>query len=485
MDERFQPTAQDAEREVALMLYPAGTDFAAVRNGTASGAVDLAPYASRIEQRPDQLTLTLAWHLELYSVAEPQPGRLVSVQLDGVLLWLGLIESRHEYRIEPGTRTMSLTARRRDATPKWRSVRRVTDLYPMGTSLDTILRDVAASLGIEGDAVQLPPMGYAVAQSNLQLADMTGWEMLESLMLPAGFSPFVDGQGRLRAMSREIAQRAADVSLAAGRIAAVTGSRARPAVSALRLKWLDPNLTEVAQAERALASANITAGFFQVRQQQAVYWSDDRTQRARGTHLIVKQSANSGLIKVCDEDYRETAHTGGKVVLETASWVPGLIGVFVAVKAAGALPDIAPPFGGPTTPIGKMVHAALELSVLLVMASIGTGSYEIWGTPYDYVHARNTTEAFDAAAAEWAEAVEELSSDLILSEPHAQAVAARELIYRVRSASAYGVTIVDDPRIEPGDLMRLPDGSRLYVTGYRRLLHRDAPAVLEVEGFQA
>jgi hypothetical protein len=64
-------------------------------------------------------------------------------------------------------------------------------------------------------------------------------------------------------------------------------------------------------------------------------------------------------------------------------------------------------------------------------------------------------------------------------------VAARELIYRVRSASVYGVTIVDDPRIEPGDLLQLPDGSRLYVTGYRRMLHRDAPAVLEVEGFQA
>ena len=39
--------------------------------------------------------------------------------------------------------------------------------------------------------------------------------------------------------------------------------------------------------------------------------------------------------------------------------------------------------------------------------------------------------------------------------------------------------------IEPGDILALPDGSRLYVTGLTRDLTRDAPACLEVEGFVA
>lgn len=486
MDTRWTPTAADAERSVAVTLYPPSEDFAAVRDGTATGGVDLAPYCSRIEQRPDELVLGLAWHHELYGADEPRPGQLVAVALNGQLLWLGIVESRSEYRTETGTRTMTLTARSRDAGPKWRHVRRVTDLYPTATAFSTILDDIAATLGLAGDEIQLPPLTLSVAHSNLQLGDMAAWDMIESLLLPAGYTPFVDGLGRLRARSRQIAQRAPDMTLTSERLVAVTGSRSRPPLTALRVKWLDPALTEVSQAERSLASANITAGYFQIRQKQDVYWSDDRTQRARDTRLVVKQSANSGLVKVCDEDYRERSHTGGRIVLETASWVPGLRGVFLAMKAAALIPDKVISYGaGWTVPYGRVIKAGIEFAVLLVMTSIGTGVYEIWGTPYDYVHARHTTEAYNPAAPAWSEEIEEIESDLILDASHAQAVAARELIYRVRAADSYGVKIVDDPRIEPGDLLALPDGSRLYVTGYRRQLHRDAPAVLEIEGFQA
>src|SRR5574337_1166401 len=108
-----------------------------------------------------------------------------------------------------------------------------------------------------------------------------------------------------------------------------------------------------------------------------------------------------------------------------------------------------------------MVAGAMELGVLLTMASIGTGVYEVWGTPYDFVHARHTTEAYDPAAPEWMDATEVVETDLVQNDAHAQAIAARELIYRARSAQSYGMTIVDDPRIEPGDIIGLPDGTRL------------------------
>ena len=356
---------------------------------------------------------------------------------------------------------------------------RVTD----GTALDTVIRDVATTLGVAAEDYAIDPVPLTVAQSNLQLGDMTAWEMLESLLLPAGLTPYVDGLGRLKARDRTIAGRSPDITLDEARIVSVSGSRGRSPISAVRLKWLDPNLTEVAQAGRVLASANITAGYFQIRQRQAVYWSDDRSQRARSTYLVVKQSANSGLLRVCSEDYEEGSHTGGSIVLETAAWVPVLLTSFLALKAAAALPDIAPPFGGPTAPTGKIVHGGLELSVLLTMASIGTGSYEVWGEPYDYVHARNTTEAYDPNAPIWAEDVAEVTSDLILNPGHAQTVAARELIYAVRSAQSYTLTMIDDPRIEPGDLIGMPDGSKIYVTGYRRQLGRDSVATVDIEGF--
>lgn len=484
MDLRFTPTQPDAERTVAVHLYPVGTDFAAVRDGTATGAIDLAPFASRIEQRPNELTLSLAWHNELYGSAEPRGGQLIAAELNGLLLWLGVVEAVSDYRVQSGTRSMSLTARSRDALPKWRTARRTSDIYPMGTALDTVIRDIATTLGVATADYAIAPITLTVAQSNLQLGDMTAWEMLESLLLPAGMSPYIDGLGRLKARDRTIAGRSPDISLDETRILSVSGSRGRSPISAVRLKWLDPNLTEVAQAGRVLASANITAGYFQIRQRQDVYWSDDRSQRARGTYLVIKQSANSGILDVCDEGYQETAHTGGVIVLETASWVPGLLGVFAAVKLAAAVPDyVASVFAGVTIPYGRLLHAALELSVLLTMASIGTGSYEVWGEPYDYVHARNTTEAYDPVAPVWAEDIAEVTSDLILNAGHAQTVAARELIYAVRSAQNYTLTMIDDPRIEPGDLIGMPDGSKLYVTGYRRQLGRDSAATVDIEGF--
>jgi hypothetical protein len=140
---------------------------------------------------------------------------------------------------------------------------------------------------------------------------------------------------------------------------------------------------------------------------------------------------------------------------------------------------------GETIPVGRRIQAAAELTVLLVMASIGTGMYEVWGTPYDFVHARNTTEAYDEVAPEWLGNEQEIENDFVMDESMAQAYAVRELIYQARSAASYTVSIVDDPRIEPGDILQLPDASRLYVTGYRRDLSPGAAAVLEIEGLRA
>ena len=93
-------------------------------------------------------------------------------------------------------------------------------------------------------------------------------------------------------------------------------------------------------------------------------------------------------------------------------------------------------------------------------------------------------EPHDPNAEDWYEEVQEIESDFILNEDHARAVAGREFIYQALSASSYNVVIVDDPRIEVGDILELADGSRVFVTGFRRELTHGTSAVLEVEGFR-
>lgn len=489
MDNRFEPLDRDNTRNPSVELFALGVPFDLVAQGSATPALDLTPFVTSIRQSPNELSLTLAWHLELYGASFPKAGQIVSCKLDSQVVFVGVLEGVNDYRNSSGTRTMSLTCRTRDQTPAWREVPRVTPTYPQGTRLDVIARDIARSLGLRESEVALPMLAVSTPHSSTQLAQISAWAMLEGLLLPGGYAPGVDVLGRLYAISRDTT-REPDIELTPERLIAISGARSRPALSRLQLKWLDPKLTMVSQQDRVLAGANITAGYFQIKQVQDVWYSEDRTQRAKSVRMVVVQSAN-GLLPVCSEKFSPVGlegspeyETHGRITLKTAAWVPGLIGLFIAVKVAGMLPDIAPTTGGPTIPIGKRVHAALELAVLLVMASIGTGVYEIWGTPYDYVNGRNTTEAYDPDAPRWAERVEAVENDFIADEAHAQATAGREFLYRALSANSYGVEIVDDLRVQPGDILGLPDGTRLYVTGYSRDLTHGAPAVLSVQGFQ-
>ena len=200
--------------------------------------------------------------------------------------------------------------------------------------------------------------------------------------------------------------------------------------------------------------------------------------------MVIKQSANSGLIDFCDEEYDQLTQTTGEITVTTSVWAPLLaVDALLGLLVAGYIPDAVP--GATTVPVGRIVHAVSEVQLLLVMMALGTGVYEVRGTPYDYVHARNTTEAYECDAPVWAQRDAEIENDFVMNEDAAQAMAVRELIYAVKSANSYNVTIVDDPRIEPGDIIELHDGTRIYVTGYTRELTRGAPAVLEIEGFRA
>lgn len=421
--------------------------------------------------------------MELYGAAQPKPGQVVGAKLDDVFVWVGIVESISEYRVETGTRSMTLACRSRDATPAWRSASRVTIDYPQGTRLDVIAKDVARSVGLLDSEILLPSSSAATPHSSVQLAAISAWQMLETLLLPTSQYPMVDALGRLKAISRDC-KRPSDILLTDDRIIAVTGSKSTAPISKLRLKWLDPTLTKVEQQGQILTGANITAGFFQIKQEQEVSFSVDQSQRASNTYMVTRQSANNTFVPVCSENYAALSETKGRITLNTYVWVPALLSYFLAIKASGMIYDIAPTSGGPTITVGRRVQAALELTVLLIMVSMGTGVYEIWGTPYDYVKGRNTTEAYNSDAEDWEENSTDIESDFIASESHAQGVAGTEFVYRARSASSYNATIVDDPRIEVGDILELPDASRIYVTSFNRDLTFGAPAELEVEGFQ-
>jgi hypothetical protein len=476
----------DSTREVTVFLYTKESPHKVLTRTGDETPVDLTRFATKITQTANELAISLAWHDELFGNQQPKPGQLIEILLDLDSFWIGPIQTVRDYRLEHGRKSLALTARTRDATPVFRDTRRTTQVYPTATPIHYIATQVAQSCGLQTEEIDLTDAGSSTVHSNVQMADMTPWQMLSTLYEPAGLEPYVDVRGRLKCISRDIT-RESDVTITdLRRLVRVSGSKNQPLpLSELRVRWLDPNLTEVSQVAKVLDTKTITAGFFQVKQAADIWFSADRTQRAKNTQLVIKQSANSGLLKVCSEEYEQLSTTQGKITLKTHYWVPTLATAALVTKAlAHKTPDgVASVGAGVTIPKGRLLEFAADAVLFLTMMSIGTGVYEIWGTPYDFVHTRNTTTAFNANASVWEIRPEELENDFVMNEDQAYSLAVRELLYRYRSSVPYDATIIDDTRIERGDIIELPDGSRLYVLDYSRDLSYGAPAVLDVNGF--
>jgi hypothetical protein len=477
------PVGVDSQREAGVILHPTAT-LLSVIEGTATDGVDLSDYATRISQSASDCSVSLTWNTQLNGANQPMPGQVLELTLYGETLWIGVIESINDYRLERGARNLSITARSRDGSPKWRDTQFVTALYPVGTWIGVIATDIAHTLGLTDAEILLPQLNVATVHSNMQMANCTAWQMLENVYKPAGYDPFIDALGRLKVISRNTT-RAADIVLPATRVKNIKGSRSMPPVTAIRVKWLDPMLTKVTQQDQPLATESLTAGFFQAEVKAKVKFSGDEKQRAANTYMVIKQSVNTGLLPVARETYSQISETEGRIVLENTYYSAVFVtAALLGAAAAGADPDIAPTGGGFTIPIGRIGQAALLFAAMYVMSSIGSGQYEIRGVPYDWVRARNVTEAYNDAADPWVQKIVEIENDFVMSQPMSEAFASRELLYQSRQATSYGVTIVDDPRIEHGDILELPDGSRLYVTGYQRDLTRGAPAMLDISGFK-
>jgi hypothetical protein len=489
VDPRWSPFPKDSARVVGVIRHPTAT-FADIIAGTASDAVDLSAYVTSCKHTSKDADVKFTYHTQLNSTNQPRPGELLELQLNGQTLWVGIIDSIANYTMTTGEHSLTVKVYSRDNTPTWKSIKRVTNLYASGTPVDQIAVDIADAVGLSPAEIAVPSTSVYVVHSNLQLANMSAWDMLTGLLLSSGYDPFIDARGVLKGISRDMA-RNADVVLTKDRVIAITGSKNKSPMTSVRILWLDPALSEVVHQDQALAEATITAGFFQLHQNLDIWFSQDRTQRATGTYMVTKQDANSGLLPFCDQKYVQLSPTSGQIQLTTSIFAPLLAtDALAGLIASSFIPDGVATGGfifsaGQTIPYGRLTQTAAEVAILAIMMSIGTGIYEIRGTPYDLVNARNRTEATAKGVPDWLIQNQDIENDFVMNEAHAQAFAARELIYLSRAVTAHNAQIVDDPRIEPGTIVQFYDGSRLYVTDYKRNLTHGASALLDLVGFQA
>jgi hypothetical protein len=505
MDNRWDPPRTDSHRDIRVILHPRAS-IGAVRRKTSTDGVDLSPMMESGTQTAFDCNIVLKWNYELFGTQnQPRPNQVLEIQFlqNGQFqpMWIGIVDNISSYTIARGERSMQLTARSRDSLDIFREAKRVTPLFPMMTDIGYIVQRIALTVGLDDDEIVVPMTSISTAHTNTQMADMSAWEMLETVLLPAGRTPFVDAIGRLRAAPRTLMGTHPDIVLPPEAVKRVQAQRQKSPTSRIRVKWLDPVLKKSRQQGRKLASVDITFGWYLPFWKKTVYFSDDRTLRAENTKMKTTHSANAffgkGYVK---ETYKQTGQNKGEIHLINFGFaiIPAIIALW---GAKHSVPDtvtthvhlVAPVVGGPsgineptplpTIPSGRKLEALQQVLFTTAMLMVGNGSYEIHGVPYEWMHARNTTEAFDISVPRWIDNPEDIENDFVMDEAHAQAIAVRELVFRSWSANKWSVEILDDPRIEFGDIIEFPDGSKVYVEDYSRQLGRGSEATMSITGF--
>ena len=474
---------KDIVRNVLLELWPSSSP-AEIIDGSAAGQTDLSPYATSIRATESKLTVDLRYYTAFLECAnQPKPGYVITVKTDGVVRFNGVIESISSYNEERGQRSMEITARLRDGFGAWRTAHATSPVFPQGTSYLAILTDICGRMmGLDASEFNFPSISYTVPHTNSQMADQTPFDMLRDVLFAADYEPFVDVMNRVTAYTKSIT-RDANAVIDSEKIVKVHGSTESQKTTRVRLKWLDPELKKTSQQDQVLYSASMTAGFFNLRQREKTWFSDDRTQRAEGTYMVTKDSVNAGIVPVAEEKYEQIDLYHGRITLETYFWVPTLATASLAAMTYSALtPDGVAVTE--TVPIGRVIEMGLQVAVFITMMSMGVGRYEIRGVPFDYVNAKNTTLAYADNIDSWAQQEEEVENDLIANEAHAQQIATNHLVWLAAQSFSYGLTMVDDPRVELGDILEFEDGTRVMVQGFSNDYTRGAPAVMEISGFR-
>ena len=533
MDGRWRAVSRDSKRDMRVILHPTAAIWD-VRRGLDPEAddydgIDLSPFVSTGTQTAFDCNLTLKFNRELFGETQPKPNQILEIQFwqDGKFgpIWIGIVDSINSFTLQRGERSMQLIAKTRDQQDIWRRTKRVTTLFPQMTNLTYIAQRVARAAEMKGDEIVLPPSAFYTAHTNTQLADMNAWDMITQVFLPMGWTPFIDGVGRLRAANRSLQGRHSDIILEDSRLLKIGGQRQRPPITRVRVQWLNPELKMYKKQDQLLGSpVTITLGWFIPYWKRTVWYSDDHTLRAvpsstrinYATSTSVNEFAKKWLhFDFVHEDWTPQAENKGKLSFKNWQSIAADAAFLLMVGKIGSRSDmvagevlvstppsslVAAPGTGqvsgvmkvvPTTafktvptPITGSIAEALATGAWATMAmTLGTGTYEIWGTPFDWVHARNTSEAFDSSTPTWVDNNQDIESDFITNENHAKAVAIRELIYLARSANKWSVTLVDDPRIEFGDILEFTDGNQFYVEDFSRSLERGSEATLDVKGF--
>lgn len=498
--------------------------------------LDITPYASEITWNDKQLSFTMVDPRNLF---HPDTGAYRNYLGDGAILrlvegdemlsetdWVtsftGQIHGQVGWKKarNTGNVTAKVSVFGRGETQAFKRRKITTREYSVGTDLGIALYDICETfMGLTQAEVRIPfTLGRQFKHKVNQLAQVSPWEGISSLLEVVCYQPYFDGEGKLTYVNKSLQRPMAKVL--ADYVSCVeleVPENSQDGINKVKVVFLDAALSRVDGPYQKLGDAQVTTGFFSMHERLECWWSEDHKQRADGTTMQVIKSVNSGLLPVGTESYEPKDDFHGEIEVAISVWVPILATVMaLAYVAAALIPDetlpvnssslipvpvqvgptgtgatvgpvlvfqVTPtPIAGFTVPWGRVIQAAAMLGIMLIMMSIGSAQYEVWGTPYDYAYLEKMSIAMEDGLDYWLENEKEIKNDFVGTHDQADTIAVTELIWEKSLTRTRRIVIEDDPSLEVGDIVGIPDGRKILITGLSKKIKRGEVPSLVIDG---
>jgi hypothetical protein len=491
-----------------LSFNPVTDTWAEIIDGTyGQTPVDLTPYVQRIEYNFDRLQVTLSDEAAL--VFHPDSGalraaiaqnRIIRLQegFEGLAetewLWTfsGVVEGTYTWAFQRGQNvTASFSVFNRGNNQAWKRRNVTSTNYTIGSDWGSMFWNIAEDVMLmDPIEISVPlPWGVIFEKNSNQIVNYPPWDGLEQLAFGLSARPWFNGKGQLALYSKtqnRVTHRLDDDTYL--RKYESRGSSAET-VNKVILTYLSNELSRVDGVDQILGSATVTSGFFVPSIEVDVYYSDERKTRSDNPRFIVKQSANAGLMSFCDETMEKIDEFHSKIIVDVSIWAPILATTMLAMyMTIQAIPRavVTALFGGTTIPVQDIAAAAVLISILLLMMSIGTGQYEVWGVPYEMVYLEQQAIAIKSGTEFWQERELAIRNDFISTLEQAQPLVVNELHYEVMKEQPRSLLLRYDPRFEPGDILQLSSDVKVWIEAVSRTLTRNSVDVstMAVNGYR-
>lgn len=404
-------------------------------------------------------------------------------------IFSGLIQGPYGWSIKRGpVPEVRVQVFSRDTNQAWNRRQITSKEFTIGTDWSSMFLNVAQDVMLleDTEVAVAHPWNLFFDKTSNQIVNISPWEALTKLAQGNFNRIWFNGKGQLASYPFTLDR--VDKVLTNNEL---INTYSQPAgssevINKVAVTYIDNVLTKVSGARTSLGTANITAGFFDFETKLDVFYSDDKKQRADNVELVVKQSINQNDlgISIGTEKLTIDDEFGGKLAITVDHWVSALaVDGIAGIIASATIPDTVLLLE--TIPVGRIVEAAGIVSVLVAMMILGTGVYEIVGTPFDMAFLEKKAIALADNINFWEEKELEIRNEFISTEDHAHQLALNELLFQQSLGSPRELIIQNDPRIERGDILQLPTGAKFFVQAASKTLIRGGASALTLTGFRS